>query len=108
LQHRACHLLTFGRIEKPRASFQAEGRELHLRMKMMASEPKRPVDQDNIVSLREARAKQAAQAKKLNGSKAGGTGFGGTGTGTTERKMPVLLIFLGMLGLLVAFKFLVG
>lgn len=76
----------------------------------MASEPKRPDDQDNIVSLREARAKQAAQAKKLNGSKAGGAGFGRTSasTGTGERKMPVLLIFLGMLALLVAFKFLVG
>lgn len=71
----------------------------------MASEPKRPDDQDNIVSLREARAKQAAQAKKLNGSKAAGVGVSG---GAGARKMPVLLIFLGMLAVLVAFKFLVG
>ena len=71
----------------------------------MASEPKRPDDQDNIVSLREARAKQAAQAKKLNGSKTGGVGVS---AGAGERKMPVLLIFLGMLAVLVAFKFLVG
>jgi hypothetical protein len=75
----------------------------------MASEPKRPDEppgeQDNVVSLREARARQAAQAKKLNGSKPGG-GVGGTGT--TEKKMPVLLIFLGMLAVLVAYKFLVG
>ena len=70
----------------------------------MASEPKRPNDQDNIVSLREARAKQAAQAKKLNGSKADGV----AGAGPGERKMPVLLIFLGMLALLVAYKFLAG
>ena len=74
----------------------------------MASEPKRPDDQDNIVSLREARAKQAAQAKKMNGSKAGGVGVSGGSAGAGERKMPVLLIFLGMLAVLVAFKFLVG
>jgi len=71
----------------------------------MASEPKRPDEQDNIVSLREARARQAAQAKKLNGSKAGGIG---TASGGEKKKMPVLLIFLGMLAVLVAFKFLVG
>jgi hypothetical protein len=83
-------------------------------MKTMASEPKLPDDQDNVVSLREARArqaaqakKQAAQAKKLNGSKTAGVGFGGGGA-TPQRKMPVLLIFLGMLAVLVAYKFLVG
>ncbi len=73
----------------------------------MASEPNRPDDQDKVVSLREARAKQAAQAKKMNGSKAG-TGFSSTNSGTGQRKMPVLVIFLGMLALLVAYKFLVG
>jgi hypothetical protein len=73
----------------------------------MASEPKRPDEQDNIVSLREARAKQAAQAKKLNGSKAGGVGINGSGA-APQRRMPVLLIFLGMLAVLVAYKFLVG
>ena len=72
----------------------------------MASEPKRPDEQDNIVSLREARARQAAQAKKLNGSKAGGIG-GASGGAAPQRKMPVLLIFLGMLAVLVAYKFLV-
>ena len=73
----------------------------------MASEPKRPDEQDNIVSLREARARQAAQAKKMNGSKPGGFAPGGMATGE-KKKMPVLLIFLGMLAVLVAYKFLVG
>ena len=69
----------------------------------MASEPKRPGDrndQDNVVSLREARARQAAQAKKLNGAK--------PGNAPAEKKMPVLLIFLGMVAVLVAWKYLVG
>lgn len=69
----------------------------------MASEPKRPGEQDNIVSLREARAKQAAEAKKMNGSKAASAGV----SGKPERKIPALLIFLGMLAVLVAYKFLV-
>lgn len=68
----------------------------------MASEPKRPDEQDNIVSLRAARARQAEQAKKLNGSKPTGAATSG------EKKMPVLLIFLGMLAVLVAYKFLMG
>ncbi len=73
----------------------------------MASEPKQPDEQDNIVSLREARARQAAQAKKMNGSKP--AGFGPTGMATGEKKkMPALLIFLAMLAVLVAYKFLVG
>jgi hypothetical protein len=76
-------------------------------MNTMASEPKRPNEQDNIVSLREARARQAAQAKKLNGSKAGGIGSA-SGGATPQRKMPALLIFLAMLAILVAYKFLVG
>lgn len=79
----------------------------------MASEPKRPsdgtdrTDQDNVVSLREARARQAAQAKKLNGAKSGTNAFGG-GAGAGEKRLPVLLIFLGMLALVVAAKFLLG
>jgi len=68
----------------------------------MASEPKRPDDADNIVSLREARARQAAQAKadrnKAEPNKSAKT--------TPEKKMPVLLIFLGLLAVLVAFKYL--
>lgn len=74
----------------------------------MASEPKRPddQDQDNVVSLREARARQAAQARKLNGAGPGGINRGTTGA--AQRKMPVLLIFLGLLAIVVAFKFLVG
>ena len=96
-------LFSFGRIEKGRACVQAALEDFHLRKKTMASEPKRPDEQDNIVSLREARARQAAQAKKLNGSKAGGIGGA-----APQRKMPVLLIFLAMLAVLVAYKFLVG
>jgi hypothetical protein len=65
----------------------------------MATEPKRPDDKDNIVSLREARARQAAQAKSQR-SKSGG--------GQPEKKMPVLLIFLGLLAVLVAYKLLLG
>ena len=63
----------------------------------MASEPKRPDDADNIVSLREARARQAAQAKAAQNKSA---------KTAPEKKMPVLLIFLGLLAVLVAFKFL--
>lgn len=64
----------------------------------MASEPKRPDDDDNVVSLREARARQAAaQASARKGKP----------TGSTEKKMPVLLIFLGLLAVVVAYKFLV-
>jgi hypothetical protein len=69
----------------------------------MASEPKRP-DDDNIVSLREARARQAAQAKaerdKAERNK--------SGTTKPEQKLPVLLIFFGLLAVLVAYKFLLG
>ena len=63
----------------------------------MASEPKRPNDADNVVSLREARARQAAQATANKST-----------SGTPAKKMPVLLIFLGLLAAVVAFKFLVG
>ena len=66
----------------------------------MATEPKRPDDADNVVSLREARARQvAAQARADKGK---------PGMGSGETKMPVLLIFLGLLAVLVAFKFLLG
>ena len=70
----------------------------------MATEPKRPDDRDKIVSLREARARQAAQARSRQAisprSKSDGS--------IPERKMPVLLIFLGLLAVLVAYKFLLG
>jgi hypothetical protein len=91
------------RIENAHRKVQAGYDDFLLRDETMASAPKRPDEHDNIVSLREARARQAAQAKKLNGSKP-------TGTAATsgEKKMPVLLIFLGMLAVLVAYKFLVG
>lgn len=66
----------------------------------MASEPKRPNDADNVVSLREARARQAAQAKAERNK--------APASGATEKKIPALLIFLGLLAVVVAFKFLVG
>jgi hypothetical protein len=94
--------LTIARIENARRKVQGGCDNFLLRNEMMASEPKRPDEPDNIVSLREARARQAAQAKKLNGSKP----TGATAT-SGEKKMPVLLIFLGMLAVLVAYKFLV-
>jgi hypothetical protein len=65
----------------------------------MASEPKRPNDADNVVSLREARARQAAQAKAERNKPV---------DGATEKKMPALLIFLGLLAVVVAIKFLAG
>ena len=66
----------------------------------MASEPKPPDDADNIVSLREARARQAAaQARSERNKSAKDAG---------EKKMPVLLIFLGLLAVVVAYKFLLG
>jgi hypothetical protein len=64
----------------------------------MATEPKRP-DDDNVVSLREARARQAAAQARADRNKPAGQG---------EKKMPVLLIFLGLLAVLVAYKFLLG
>jgi hypothetical protein len=63
----------------------------------MATEPKRPDDGDNIVSLREARARQAAAQAKADKSKSGSK---------PEKKVPALLIFLGLLAIVVAFKFL--
>jgi hypothetical protein len=64
----------------------------------MATEPKRPDDGDNVVSLREARARQAAaQARAENMQAPAG-----------EKKMPVLLIFLGLLAVVIAVKFLLG
>ena len=91
------------RIENAPRKVQGGYEEFLLRNETMASEPKRPDEHDNIVSLREARARQAAQAKKLNGSKPPGAD-----ATSSEKKMPVLLIFLGMLAVLVAYKFLVG
>jgi hypothetical protein len=70
----------------------------------MATEPKRPDDGDNIVSLREARASQAAQAKAAKTA----AGKIMSGKDRPERKMPVLLIFLGLLAILVAYRFLLG
>ena len=65
----------------------------------MASEPKRPDDRDNVVSLREARARQAAQARS-EGTKSAG--------GRSGKKMPVMLIFLGLLAFVVAIRLLLG
>jgi hypothetical protein len=65
----------------------------------MATEPKRPNDGDNIVSLREARARQAAAQARANRKAPADAG---------EKKMPVLLIFLGLLAIVVAVKVLVG
>ncbi|CAN0484962.1 unnamed protein product [Phaeothamnion confervicola] len=61
----------------------------------MATKPNGQDDSDKIISLREARAKQAAAQAK-------------SGQDKPEKKMPVLLIFLGLLAILVAYKFLVG
>jgi hypothetical protein len=100
--------LTITRIENARRKVQGGYDYFLLRNETMASEPKRPDEPDNIVSLREARARQAEQAKKMNGSKPAGSGFSQSGTASSEKKMPVLLIFFGMLAVLVAYKFLVG
>ena len=66
---------------------------------MMASGPKRPDDDDNVVSLREARARQAEARAKADKSKP---------AGQSAKKTPVLLIFLGLLVVFVAVKFLLG
>lgn len=58
----------------------------------MSSEPKQPDDRDNIISLREARQRQAAAQAQQKPA--------------PEKKMPVLLIFLGLLAILVAYKML--
>ena len=60
----------------------------------MTSEPKQPDDRDNIISLREARQRQAAAQAQAQQKSA------------PEKKMPVLLIFLGLLAVLVAYKML--
>ncbi len=60
----------------------------------MTSEPKQPDDRDNIISLREARQRQAAAQAQAQRKP------------VPERKMPVLLIFLGLLAILVAYKML--
>ena len=65
----------------------------------MATEPKRPGD-DNVVSLREARARQAAAQAAAERNRQ---------TGSSEKKkVPVLLVFLGLLAVFVAWKFLLG
>lgn len=63
----------------------------------MTSEPKRPDStppdsRDNVVSLREARERHSAAQPKP----------------APEKKMPVLLIFLGLLAILVAYKLLLA
>jgi hypothetical protein len=83
------------RIEKIATSVQAAA--WLYRKDKMATEPKRPDDGDNIVSLREARARQAAAQAKADKSKSGTK---------PEKKVPALLIFLGLLAVVVAFKFL--
>jgi hypothetical protein len=68
----------------------------------MAIEPKRTDEADNIVSLREARARQA-EARTRAKAEAGKTA---SGRPAPEKKIPALLIFLAMLAILVAYKFL--
>ena len=68
----------------------------------MATEPKRTDEADNVVSLREARVRQA-EAKTQAQTQAGKTA---SGRAAPEKKMPALLIFLAMLAILVAYKFL--
>lgn len=78
----------------------------------MAPEPKRTDEPDNIVSLRDARARQAeAQAKakaeaKIQVKIQAKAGKTASGRAAPEKKIPALLIFLAMLALLVAYKFL--
>ena len=64
----------------------------------MATEPKRPDDSDNVVSLRAARARAEARARADKNRQ----------TGQGDRKLPALLIFLGLLAVFVAMKFLLG
>ncbi|MEZ5764204.1 MAG: hypothetical protein R3D69_08115 [Xanthobacteraceae bacterium] len=66
----------------------------------MATEPKRTDDSDNVVSLRDARARQAEAKAQAEARK---TVSGGA---AREKKVPALLIFLAMLAILVAYKFL--
>jgi hypothetical protein len=68
----------------------------------MATEPKRPDDGDNIVSLREARARQAEAQARADKAKSDNSKSGTR----PEMKVPALLIFLSLLAILVAFKFL--
>ena len=65
----------------------------------MATEPGKPNDGDNVVSLREARERQSAAQAKADRIAPAGAG---------EKKMPVLLIFLGLLAVVVTVKVLVG
>lgn len=60
----------------------------------MSTNPKQPDDRDNIISLREARQRQAAAQAQAQRKPA------------PEKKMPVLLIFLGLLAILIAYKML--
>lgn len=68
----------------------------------MATEPKRTEDSDNVVSLRDARARQA-EAKAKAQAEAGKTAYR---RAAPEKKVPALLIFLALLAILVAYKFL--
>jgi len=68
----------------------------------MATEPKRTEDSDNVVSLREARAR-ARQAETKARAEASKTA---SGRAAPEKKIPALLIFLVLLAILVAYKFL--
>jgi hypothetical protein len=90
------------RIELLAQRVQAVVRVQLFRKDEMATEPKRPDDGDNIVSLREARARQAEAQARADKSKAAK----GNAGGRPEQKVPALLIFLGLLAVLVAFKFL--
>lgn len=70
----------------------------------MATEPKRTDDSDNVVSLRDARARaRQAEAKAKAQAEASKTA---SGRATPEKKIPALLIFLALLAILVAYKFL--
>ena len=77
----------------------AEAEKVLADKEQMASQPKRPDDRDNVVSLREARARQAAQARSEKNEPAGGR---------PGKKMPVMLIFLGLLAIVVAARMLLG
>jgi hypothetical protein len=61
-----------------------------------AAEPASAPDSDNIVRLQDARRARAARAAQPAGRPKG------------QRKMPVLLIFIGLVAIVLAIKFLIG
>lgn len=72
----------------------------------MATEPKRTDGSDNIVSLREARARARQAEAKAKAKAQAEASKTASGRAAPEKKIPALLIFLALLAILVAYKFL--